>query len=98
MRILLLAMGSRGDVQPMLALGDRLRREGLAVAVAAGADFGPFVEEQGLDFEPLSFEVMEGSGASSARSGSEGRAPTPDARLVSCARSCGTSPRPSQAT
>lgn len=60
MRILLLAMGSRGDVQPMLALGDRLRREGLAVAVAAGADFGPFVEEQGLDFEPLSFEVMEG--------------------------------------
>lgn len=60
MRVLLLAMGSRGDVQPMLALGDRLRREGLSVSVAAGADFGPFVEEHGLDFEPLSFEVMEG--------------------------------------
>ena len=60
MRILLLAMGSRGDVQPMLALGDRLRREGYSVTVAAGADFGPFVAEHGLAFEPLSFEVMEG--------------------------------------
>ncbi|GAA6525368.1 glycosyltransferase [Intrasporangium sp. DVR] len=60
MTILLLAMGSRGDVQPMLALGDRLRREGFSVSVAAAADFGPFVAEHGLGFEPLSFEVMEG--------------------------------------
>jgi UDP:flavonoid glycosyltransferase YjiC (YdhE family) len=60
-RILLLAMGSRGDVQPMLALGDRLRREGFDVAVAASADFAALVDENGLDFEPLSFAVMEGA-------------------------------------
>ncbi|MDV3221132.1 glycosyltransferase [Intrasporangium sp.] len=60
MRILLLAMGSRGDVQPMLALGDRLRREGFAVSVAAAADFAGLVAEHGLDVEPLSFGIMEG--------------------------------------
>ncbi len=53
-------MGSRGDVQPMLALGARLRLGGLAVSVAAASDFAALVEEHGLDFEPLSFAVMEG--------------------------------------
>lgn len=44
----------------MLALGERLRREGWAVAVAAAADFGPLVARHGLDFEPFSFGIMEG--------------------------------------
>lgn len=60
MRILLLAMGSRGDVQPMLALGQRLRREGYDVSLAAARDFAPLVAQHGLNFEPLSFDVREG--------------------------------------
>jgi UDP:flavonoid glycosyltransferase YjiC (YdhE family) len=44
----------------MLALGQRLCREGYAVSLAAARDFAPLVERQGLDFEPLSFEVREG--------------------------------------
>lgn len=60
MRILLLGMGSRGDVQPMLALGQRLRREGYDVSLAAARDFAPLVARHGLAFEPLSFEVREG--------------------------------------
>jgi len=56
-RILLLGMGSRGDVQPLVALGQRLRRMGYAVSLAAPADLGHVVAGSGLDFEPLSFDL-----------------------------------------
>lgn len=61
MRILLLGMGSRGDVEPMLALGCRLQDSGYAVSLAAAADFRGLVEGRGLDFEPFSFDVQEGA-------------------------------------
>lgn len=61
MRILLLGMGSRGDVEPMLALGCRLKVEGYAVSLAAAADFRDLVVGRGLDFEPFSFDVQEGA-------------------------------------
>ena len=57
MRILLLGMGSRGDVQPLVALGQRLRRRGYAVSLAAPADLGHVVAGSGVDFEPLSFDL-----------------------------------------
>ena len=57
MRVLLLAMGSRGDVQPLVALGERLRRMGYAVSLAAPADLGHVVAGSGLHFEPLSFDL-----------------------------------------
>ena len=57
MRILLLGMGSRGDVQPLVALGQRLRRMGYAVSLAAPADLGHVVAGSGVDFEPLSFDL-----------------------------------------
>jgi UDP:flavonoid glycosyltransferase YjiC (YdhE family) len=44
----------------MLALGQRLRRDGYDVSLAAARDFAPLVARHGLDFEPLSFEVREG--------------------------------------
>lgn len=61
MRILLFGMGSRGDVEPMLALGCRLEREGYAVSLAAAADFRDLVVGRGLDFEPFSFDVQAGA-------------------------------------
>ncbi len=61
MRILLFGMGSRGDVEPMLALGCRLKRDGYAVSLAAAADFRDLVVGRGLDFEPFSFDVQAGA-------------------------------------
>lgn len=61
MRVLLLGMGSRGDVEPMLALGTRLLQSGYAVSLAAAADFRGLVTSWGLDFEPFSFDVQAGA-------------------------------------
>jgi vancomycin aglycone glucosyltransferase len=50
MRALITAMGSRGDVQPMLALARALRRNGHDVVVAASPDFAEWAGELGLPF------------------------------------------------
>lgn len=60
MRVLLLGMGSRGDVQPLVALGERLAAIGYAVSLAAPSDFRDFVAGPGIVFEPFSFELEEG--------------------------------------
>ena len=57
MRVLLLGMGSRGDVQPLVALGERLVERGYAVSLAAPADLGHVVAGSAVDFEPLSFDL-----------------------------------------
>ncbi|MCC6750537.1 MAG: glycosyltransferase family 1 protein [Deltaproteobacteria bacterium] len=49
MRIALLTSGSRGDVQPYLALGLGLRRAGFEVRLAAPASFLPLAARLGLD-------------------------------------------------
>ena len=67
MRVLLLGMGSRGDVEPMLALGCRLKDAGYAVSLAAASDFRELVTGRGLDFEPFSFDVQEGASSDLGR-------------------------------
>jgi sterol 3beta-glucosyltransferase len=57
MRVLLLGMGSRGDVQPLLALGEQLHGLGYAVSLAAPADLGHVVARSTVGFEPLSFDL-----------------------------------------
>jgi len=53
-RFAILALGSRGDVQPFVALGKGLLAAGHAgVTVAAAEDYEPLVREHGLDFAPL---------------------------------------------
>jgi sterol 3beta-glucosyltransferase len=59
MTVLLLTTGSRGDVQPYVALGRGLEAAGLNARVAAPASFGAFVEEQGLDFAPLDDTLIQ---------------------------------------
>jgi len=51
--ITLLASGTRGDVQPYLALGLGLRDAGFAVRIATHANFAPLVAETGLTFARL---------------------------------------------
>ncbi len=57
MRIVLIAFGSRGDVQPMIALGKGLQQAGYDVAVAAGVNFQPWIEQEGLACEPIQVDI-----------------------------------------
>ena len=59
MRIFLAAMGSRGDVQPILALGRALRAKGHEATVGAGPDFADWVAELGLPFVPSGQGVQQ---------------------------------------
>ena len=49
-RITIMALGSRGDVQPYIALGWALAAAGYAVRVATFPAFAPLVLERGLDY------------------------------------------------
>ena len=53
MRITILAAGSRGDIQPYLALGVGLQAAGHRVRLAAFRNFAPLVEPYGLEFWPV---------------------------------------------
>jgi hypothetical protein len=56
MRISVIAVGSRGDVQPYVAMGRGLRRAGHSVRVVTHAPFEAFVRGNGLDFSALGGE------------------------------------------
>ena len=57
MRILLAGYGTRGDVQPLVALGVRLRADGHDVAIAASQVFADLVRGQGLEFHTAGGDV-----------------------------------------
>ena len=59
MKVVLLALGSRGDVQPMIALGKALKAAGKPVTVVALRDFAPLVEEAGLALAPIDSRLDE---------------------------------------
>jgi sterol 3beta-glucosyltransferase len=52
-RILILTAGSRGDVQPYIALGIGLKQAGFEVMLATDSSFSEFVISHQLDFAPL---------------------------------------------
>ncbi|MEU1129977.1 glycosyltransferase [Streptomyces sp. NPDC005900] len=53
MKVALLAFGSRGDIQPFLALGTGLRARGHEVDLATTTDFKGMVEHAGLNFREI---------------------------------------------
>jgi sterol 3beta-glucosyltransferase len=53
MHIAILALGSRGDVQPFIALGLALRERGHSVRLLAAEDFAPLAAAYGLPFAPV---------------------------------------------
>ena len=57
MRVLLSTIGSRGDVQPLVALALQLRELGQGARVCAPPDFREWVEGLGIEFVPLGPEV-----------------------------------------
>ena len=59
MKVAMLTIGSRGDVQPFVALGIGLREAGHEVTVATGGAFEAFVVEHGLRFAALDVGLLE---------------------------------------
>jgi UDP:flavonoid glycosyltransferase YjiC (YdhE family) len=57
MRVLVVADGSRGDVQPMAVLASALQREGHAVTVVAPPGMRSLIEARTLRFVPLAHDV-----------------------------------------
>lgn len=49
MKITMIAIGTRGDVQPAVALGKALKAEGHCVRILAGANFKTWIERHGLE-------------------------------------------------
>ncbi len=58
MKLTIIALGSRGDVQPCVALGRGLAAAGYAVRVATMEQFKSLVESQGLEFFRVEGDVQ----------------------------------------
>jgi sterol 3beta-glucosyltransferase len=56
--ITMAAFGSRGDVQPIVALGKALRSRGHDVRMVAGANFRPWIECHGLAATPTTLDAQ----------------------------------------
>lgn len=66
MKFLLLSIGTRGDAEPFLAVGDLLQRAGHEVSIALPAQFRHLARDNGLAFEPLDkrfLEILDGQTA-----------------------------------
>lgn len=53
LQIVILIVGTRGDVQPFVAIGKRLQEHGHRVRLATHSNFEDFVLKAGLEFYPL---------------------------------------------
>ena len=72
MRITILAIGSRGDIQPLVALAVGLQRTGRhKVRFAAPDNFEPIVREHHLEFFPLGINTQELLNSSKLKAGIE---------------------------
>src|SRR5664279_1312512 len=77
MRVLLSTIGSRGDVQPLVALALQLRELGQEVRICAPPDFREWIGTLGIPFVPVGPEVRQ----TAAPSPSAAQAPrTPEQR------------------
>ncbi|MEM8678444.1 MAG: glycosyltransferase [Planctomycetota bacterium] len=59
MKILILTIGTRGDVQPYVALGAGLARAGHEVVLCANSAFESFVTERGLRYAPMTNGLVD---------------------------------------
>ena len=59
MRITILALGTRGDVEPYLALGLGLQASGYQVCMAVPTNFDSVVQQHGLGYRPLGIDMPD---------------------------------------
>lgn len=67
MQIAILALGSRGDVQPYIALGKGLQAAGHAVRLVSHDAFAALARSHGLAFWPMRGDVQEVAGSAEMR-------------------------------
>jgi sterol 3beta-glucosyltransferase len=66
-RIAIITIGSRGDVQPFIALGQGLIKAGHTIRLATHQDFEVFVKSHGLEFCPIRGNPQEMVGSQEMR-------------------------------
>ncbi|WP_129672533.1 glycosyltransferase [Candidatus Chloroploca sp. Khr17] len=74
-KINILTVGSRGDVEPYVALGVGLQQAGYAVTLATEAGFEGLVREHGLAFAPLRAEFIHLAQSSEGKAALAGKNP-----------------------
>jgi len=77
MKLALIAIGTRGDVEPHAELCAGLRRAGFDARLCAPQDMAPFIEELGIPFDaiPVSFRQLCGTSEGGALLGSGDNGP-----------------------
>jgi sterol 3beta-glucosyltransferase len=73
-KICILTFGTRGDVQPYLALGLGLKAAGYAITIATLAEFKALVLDYGLQHDTLRGDFLKAAQAAEGKSALEGRA------------------------
>lgn len=58
MKVCFFTLGTRGDVQPYVALGRELIKEGHQATICAGESFRQLVESNGIDFVPTTSDLI----------------------------------------
>ncbi len=58
MKITILTLGTRGDVQPFVALGQKALEKGHQVVICTGQSFKPFIEKIGIEFQEAASDLM----------------------------------------
>lgn len=58
MKVCFLTLGTRGDVQPYVALGRELIKEGHEAVICVGESFRQLVESNGIEFVPTTSDLM----------------------------------------
>jgi len=58
MKVCFFTLGTRGDVQPYVALGKELVKEGHEAVICGGESFHKLVESNGIDFVPTTSDLM----------------------------------------
>jgi sterol 3beta-glucosyltransferase len=67
MRIALIAFGTRGDIEPFLAVEQRLRAAGHEVVVAVPVDLAGFARQTGATIRPFGVDVRDFLGSAESR-------------------------------
>jgi sterol 3beta-glucosyltransferase len=68
MHATIVTIGSRGDVQPYIALGAGLQAAGYSVRLATHTDFEPMIRSRGLDFSSIGSNIREMMSSETAHS------------------------------
>lgn len=58
MRISILTLGTRGDVQPFVALAQKALEKGHQAVICTGKTFRPFIEAAGIEFKEAASDLM----------------------------------------